>query len=185
MNRAICVAVILSLVLASCNTTKFTMHDFSLLPTQVVKLVNADSIQRTAANAVRLSGPSMVGLRGQRYTELLFSTEIIRSTAEPIVVQFRTTPFDDSVHKYRGVMLVLSADSTTLFNGPDTTTYYTPLPIGKPFLFEVRQDASWFDLVIHHTRLGHQRTALPLTEWVLIGLPRRGSILVGDPEFNF
>lgn len=172
-------------IVVSCSTTKFTMHDFSILPTQGVKLVNVDSIEKTAANAVRLNGPSKLGLRAQRYTELLFSTEIIRSTTDPIVIQFRTTPFDDSVYKHRGVMLVLSADSTTMFNGPDTTTYYTPLPIGKPFLFEVRQDGSWFDLVIHHTHLGHQRTALPMTEWVLIGLPYRGSILVGDPEFNF
>jgi len=161
------------------------MHDFSLLPTQGAKLVNADSIERTAANALRLKGPSKIGLRAQRYTESLFSTEIIRSTPDPMLIQFRTTPFDDSVHKQQGVVLVLSADSTTICNGPDTTTYYTPLPIGKPFLFEVRQDASWFNLLVHHTRLGHQRSALPMTEWVLIGLPSRGSIVVGDPEFNF
>lgn len=185
MSRLQLAVACLAYMLVACNTSKFTMHEFSLLPTQGVKLVNVDSIEKTAVNAVRLSGPSKIALRAQRYTELLFSTEIIRSTPDPIVIQLRTTPYDDSVHKNIGVTLVLAGDSTTMYNGADTSTLYTPLPIGKPFLFEARHDGSWFDLVIHHTKLGHQRTSLPMTEWVLIGLPKRGSVLVGDPQFNF
>jgi hypothetical protein len=185
MSRLLLGAVCAACILVSCNTNKFTMHEFSALPTQGVKLVNVDSIEKTAANAVRLSGPSKIALRAQRYTETLFSTEIIRSTADPIVIQLRTTPYDDSVHKNVGVKLIIVGDSTTMYNGADTSTFYTPLPIGKPFLFEARQDGLWFDLVIHHKMLGHQRTSLPMTEWVLIGLPKKGSLLVGDPQFNF
>ncbi len=177
--------MLIGLALASCTTSKFTMHDYAVTPTHVAKLFNPDSIDRTALNAVRLKGPSKMGMRSPRFTELLFSTEIIRYTTSTVVIQVRTTPFDDSLSAQRGIVFRISGDTTTMINGVDTSAYYTPLPTGKPFLVELRNDGSWFDARIGHTSLGLQRTALPATEWVLIGLPNKGSILVGDPQFNF
>jgi hypothetical protein len=184
MSKALA-AIFMSMALASCTTSKFTMHDYAITPTHVAKLFNADNIERTALNAVRLKGPSKMGMRSPRFTELLFSTEIIRYTAGTVVIQVRTTPYDDSLMAQRGIVFRIDGDTTTMINGADTSVHYTPLPTGKPFLVELRNDGSWFDVRIGHTSLGLQRTALPATEWVLIGLPNKGSILVGDPQFNF
>lgn len=183
-RRAIAILGVV-IVLASCSNTRFTMSDDAFTPTQVSILKNLQSVERTALNAVRLMGPSKVGLRASRFTEHLFSTEIIRTTVDPMTIQIRTTPYDDSLLAMPGITLVIASDSTTLINDQDTSTHYTPLPIGKPFLLEIKHDGAWFDLQIGHTHLGLQRTTLPNTEWVLIGLPRNGSILVGDPRFNF
>ena len=184
MSRALA-AIFICMAVVSCTTSKFTMHDYALAPTHVVKLFNADSIERTALNAVRLKGPSKIGMRSPRFTELFFSTEIIRYTTGTVVIQVRTTPYDDSLMAQRGIVFQINNDTTTMINGADTSAFYTPLPTGKPFLVELRNDGSWFDVQIGHTSLGLQRTALPATEWVLIGLPNKGSILVGDPQFNF
>jgi hypothetical protein len=184
MSKAIA-AIFMCIGLISCTTSRFTLHDYAFTPTQVVKLYNPDNIERTALNALLLKGPSKIGMRSPHFTELLFSTEIIRYTTNPIEIQLRTTPYDDSLHSHQGVVFKLHGDTTTMINGADTSTYYTPLPTGRPFLLELRNDGAWFDVRIGHTSLGHQRTALPATEWVLIGLPSKGSLLVGDPQFNF
>lgn len=185
MSKSVLAIMSIVLIVASCSNTRFTMHDNSFTPTHVAVLKNVDGVERTATNAVRLKGLSKVGLRAIRFTEHLFSTEIIRSTTDPVIVQVRTTPYDDSLLAMSGITFIISSDSTTLINQQDTTRHYTPLPIGKPFLLEIKHDGALFDAQIGHTHIGHQRTALPNTEWVLIGLPKNGNVLVGDPRFNF
>lgn len=184
MNSARVALVAAALFLAACSTHKFTMQQYALVQTHGVKLVNREKITLTAVNAFRMNGPSKVGLRAQKQTELVFSTEIIRNTSDRIIIQARTTPYDDSTHALKGVSFIIEGDSTTIVNGKDSRTYSTPLPVGKPFLFSLLNNGAWFDVVVGHKMFGYQRTALANTEWILIGLPGRGSILVGDPQFN-
>lgn len=184
MNKTVVAGLCAMVLLASCSTNKFTMQDYALTPTHVAILRNTDGVERTALNAVRMRDQGKIGLRSPRLTEHLFSTEIIRSTADPIRIQLRTTPYDDSLLSAPGVVVLISGDTTTLINERDTTTHYTPLPVGKPFLLEIKHDGAWFEILVGHTPLGLQRTSLTNTEWVLIGLPRKGNILVGDPRFN-
>ncbi len=185
MNKSVIAIMSIVLIVTACSNTRFTMHDNAFTPTHVAILKNVSAVERTATNAVRLKGQSKVGLRATRFTEHLFSTEIIRSTGDPMTIQIRTTPYDDSLLAMPGITLIVASDSTTLINQQDTSTHYTPLPIGKPFLLEIKHDGALFDLQIGHTHLGLQHTTLPNTEWVLIGLPRSGSVLVGDPRFIF
>jgi len=184
MNSAQAAIVVVMLLCTACTSHKFTMQQYALVPTQGVKLVNKDKITLTAVNAFRMNGPSKVGLRAQRQTELIFSTEIIRSSLDRIIIQTRTTPFDDSTSARKGISFIIEGDSTTIVNGEDSVTCSTPLPVGKPFLFTLLNNGAWFDVVIGHKMFGYQRTELANTEWFLIAVPGQGSILVGDPQFN-
>jgi hypothetical protein len=155
----------------------------SFFPVHTVKLKDLTNIERTASNAVRLSGPSKIGLRTLVQTELLFSTEIIRSSSDSIIIQTRTTPYDDSTSYIRGIEFVVFKDSTTIRQGSSILKLYTPLPTGKPFLFEIHNDGAWFTAQIGHTTVGPLKSSLPNTEWVLVGIPATGTVLVGDPQF--
>lgn len=185
MNSRPGLVILAMLLLVACESTRFVIYDDAPSPTHGAMLANRNNIERTAVNAFQLTGPSKIGFRSPAKTDLLFSTEIIRSTSDPITIQVRTTPYDDSLLARPGLVVTIAGDSTRIVNGSDSSVFHTPLPVNKPFLVELRNDGAWIELGIGHTVFGHQRCRLPNTEWVLIGLPSTGSILVGDPQFIF
>lgn len=184
MNSRRLLLAILSLTVASCSYTTFTIHEQYITITRGVVLRHWDNFSRTALNAFAMKAPCMVAMRSPLFTELEFSTELTRSTSDTIVIQLRTTPYDDSTHKQRGMVLRIVGDSTIISIGESTTKHHTPLPIGKPFLVTLRNDGAWVVVRIGHTNLQHFRTSLPSTEWVLVRSTGKGTLVVGDPTFE-
>lgn len=185
MNSRLTLLVLISLVVTSCSYTTFTMNDDHGTATRGVILRRWENFSRVALNAFEMKAPCMVAMRSPLFTELEFSTEFTRSTSDTIVLQTRTTPFDDSTHRRRGFVLRIVGDSTIIEDGAISTAYHTPLPTGKPFLVTLRNDGAWVDVRVGHTNLQHFRTGLPATEWVLVRTTGAGSVLVGDPTFDY
>jgi hypothetical protein len=93
----------------------------------------------------------------------------------------RTTPYEDSVLHRHGVRILISGDSTTVESTDFRTVLATPLPVGTPFLFEIRNFGRAFQLRVGHTDCGLFKTLLPSTEWIMISTADTNRVFIGDP----
>lgn len=172
------------LVLNSCSVAKFTMQESFAYPVRAVVLTRPNTVKRTHDNGLEIKGPARVGLRAERVTHGQFSVEIIRQSASPLTIQTRTTPHDDSVLGDRGLVITIAGDSTVVEQNGQRSTIATPVPIGKPFVVEIRNFGRIMQLRVHHTECGEFSSQLHCTEWVIISVSDTSRIFVGDPWFN-
>lgn len=173
-----------ALVASSCVPARFTMQDVFAYPVRAVVLTRPNTIKRTFDNGFELTGPSRVALRAERVTHGQFSTEIIRYSDSPLIVQTRTTPHDDSVMHQRGLSITIVGDSTIVESDGQRSVFPTLAPIGKPFIVEVKNLGRTSQLRVHHTECGTFISRLPCTEWIIMSIPDTSRIFVGDPLFS-
>lgn len=174
----------ISILSVGCTVSRFVMQKDSLFPVRAVVLTHPSTVERTHTNAFSMMGPARVAMRTERITHGRFSTELIRYSASPLIIQLRTTPHDDSVFQSRGVVVTIQGDSTVVESSEFRAVNHTPLPIGKPFVLEVRNYGHALHLSIGHTDLGMIHSTLPCTEWVIASVPETSRVDVGDPWFD-
>ncbi len=172
------------LVLNSCSVSKFTMQESFAYPVRAVVLTRPNTVKRTHDNGLEVKGPARVGLRAERITHGQFSVEVIRQSASPLIIQTRTTPHDDSVLGDRGLVITIAGDSTVVEQNGQRSTIATPVPIGKPFVVEIKNFGRIMQLRVHHTECGEFSSRLHCTEWMIISVADTSHIFVGDPWFN-
>lgn len=175
---------LMGLMALSCSSHRFTMQDQYAYPVRTVILTHPSSVNRTHANGFEMLGPARVAMRAERVTHGMFTTEITRSTASPLIIQLRTTPYEDSVLYRRGMIISIIGDSTTIETSDFRSVFFTPLPVGRPFLFDVRSSGWSTHVRIGHTDCGIMRSQLPCTEWVIFSLKDTSSVYIGDPWFD-
>ncbi|MEY3385588.1 MAG: hypothetical protein RIR53_399 [Bacteroidota bacterium] len=174
----------IGIVLTSCSWSRFTMQDPFAYPVQTVVLTRPNTVKRTFENGLDIKGPARVGIRAQRVTHGVFSTEIIRRSASPLTIQTRTTPYDDSVMNDRGIVVTIAGDSTVVEYDGRRDVIATTVPIGKPFVVEIKNLGHVMTLRVHHTDCGTFITRRHCTEWVILSVPKASDIFVGDPWFT-
>lgn len=169
---------------AGCSTSHFVMQKDSIFPVRAVVLTPPHSVEQTHTNGFSMKGPARIALRAERITHGHFSTELIRYSMSPMIIQLRTTPFDDSVLQKRGVVVTIQGDTTFVESSEFRVATHTPLPVGKPFALDVKNYGHALHLSIGHTDLGVIRSTLPCTEWVIASVPETSRVDVGDPWFD-
>lgn len=169
---------------AGCTTSRFVMQKDSTFPVRAVVLTPPNTVERTHANGFSMNGPARIALRAERITHGHFSTELIRYSTSPLVIQLRTTPYDDSVLQKRGIIVTIAGDSTVIESSEIRTVNHTPLPIGKPFVLDVKNYGHALHLGIGHTELSVIHSTLPCTEWVIASVSESSRVDVGDPWFD-
>jgi len=173
-----------SFLLAGCTVSRFVMQKESTFPVRAVVLTHPSTVERTHTNGFRMIGPARVAMRAERITHGHFSTELIRYSQSPLIIQLRTTPYDDSVFQKRGVVIAITGDTTVIESSDFRSVHHTPLPIGKPFVLDVKNYGNALHLAIGHTDLGVLHSTLPCTEWVIASVPEKSRVDVGDPWFD-
>jgi hypothetical protein len=174
-------ACLCTLVATGCVTTRFTMQKEFAYPVKAVVLSNPLVISMSYANAFEMTGPARIAMRAERVTHGRISMEITRASTSPLTLSVRTTPYEDSVLHRHGVRILIRGDSTTVESTDFRTVLATPLPVGKPFLFEIRNFGRSFQLRVGHTDCGLFQTLLPSTEWIMIATADTNRVLIGDP----
>lgn len=174
----------ISILSVGCTTSRFVLQKDSVFPVRAVVLTHPSTVERTHTNAFSMMGPARVALRAERITHGHFSTELIRYTTSPIIIQLRTTPYDDSVFRKRGVVLTITGDTTVIESSEFRAVNHTPLPIGTPFVLDVKNYGHALHLSVGHTDLGAIHSTLPCTEWVMASVPEKARVDVGDPWFD-
>lgn len=175
---------LMGLLTLSCSSHRFTMQDQYAYPVRAVILTHPTSVNRTHDNGFEMRGPARVAMRAERITHGMFTTEITRTSTSPLIIQLRTTPYEDSVLHRRGMLISIIGDSTTIETSDNRSVFFTPLPIGRPFLVDVRSVGWSTHVRIGHTDCGVIRSQLPCTEWVILSLKDSTSVMVGDPWFD-
>lgn len=173
-----------SLFVAGCTTSRFVMQKESTFPVRAVVLTPPSTVERTHTNGFSMIGPARIAMRAERITHGRFSTELTRRSASPLIIQLRTTPYDDSVFQKRGIVITITGDTTVIESSEFRAVKYTPLPTGKPFVLEVKNYGHALHLGVGHTDLGVIHSTLPCTEWVIASVPERSRVEVGDPWFD-
>lgn len=176
-----CLSMILS---TSCLTTRFTMPHDSGLSVQAVVLGDPRTVQRSHINGFEMVGPARIAMRAERLTHGRFSMEVTRRAASPLILNVRTTPYEDSVlHRY-GMRITINGDSTTVESPDFRSVTATPLPLGKPFVVEIGNFGHAMYLRVGHTDCGLFRTTLPCTEWIMVTTTGNEHVMIGDPLFD-
>ncbi|MBU3698876.1 MAG: hypothetical protein FGM33_02525 [Candidatus Kapabacteria bacterium] len=170
-------------LLTSCSWSHFTMQDPFAYPIRTVVLTRPNTVKRTFENGFDIKGPARIGMRAERVTHGVFSTEIIRRSASPLTIQTRTTPYDDSVMSDRGIVITIAGDSTVVEYDGRRDVVSTNAPIGKPFVLEIKNLGHVMTLRVHHTECGTFFTRRHCTEWLIVSVPDASNIFVGDPWF--
>ncbi len=177
-------ACLMAVLATSCLTTRFTIPHDSGLSVRTVVLSDPRSVKRSHVNGFEMLGPARVAMRAERLTNGRFSMEVTRRDASPLTLNMRTTPYEDSVLHRSGIRIIIHGDSTTVESSDFHTVLSTPLPIGIPFLVEIRNFGHAFHLRLGHNDFGPFRSLLPCTEWIIISTAGSGRLLIGDPWFD-
>ena len=123
-------------------------------------------------------------MRCVELTDGVFDTEIKFEGAKQLSVQFRTTPFDDSVKHQSGFSILLTEFETKLVSVD--TAIITPvlLPMNAPFRLIVRQHGNFFDVEVACANVGRIHSKDPSTQWILASVPGGGGVHFIDPQFK-
>lgn len=180
-RSATVLACLCALLATGCVTTRFTLQKDFAYPVKAVVLSNPLVISRSYSNAFEIAGPTRIGMRAERVTHGRLTMEITRASTSPLTLNVRTTPYEDSVLHRHGVRILIGGDSTTVESTDFRIVVATPVPVGKPFLFDIRNFGQAFQLRVGHTDCGLIKTSLPSTEWIIVSTADTNRVFIGDP----
>lgn len=172
------------ILLSACSPTRFTLQRNSGWPIDGRILNNRGNVDVVNDKRVSISDTARVALRCQELTDATFDTEVLLGEKNRIELQFRTTPYDDSLNSVRGISLVIEPNLTTVSTNTDTLYKAIPIPRNAPFRIVVAQYGRYVDIEVACEKVGRLTTYSPSTEWVIINVDEGGSLDLIDPIFK-
>lgn len=131
-----------------------------------------------------ISDSARVAMRCEQLTDGVFDTELQMENAQRTLLQFRTSPYADSVQHNAGFTISITETETVVSNAD--TSIVTPLLLtpSTPFRLTVRQHGNFFDVEIACKNCGRIQTAAPSSQWLIASLPNGGTMHFIDPQFR-
>ncbi len=184
MNSLCATLAAVAVLFAGCAYDEFAQKGNSGWPIQTRILRERKHVEQTHDNAVRLSENAKIGMRVRRLTDGVFSTEVLLGKGGELVLQTRSTPYDDSVRADAGIVISVRADSTTVQVGLASVKSAAPIPTTKPFVVEIENNGRWTVVTVACTEVARIHTTVPSTEWVIASVPSGGWAHLLDPSFT-
>jgi hypothetical protein len=167
-----------------CNPWVFTLQENTGWPIEGRILRNYDSVDVVAPNAIRISHNSRVAMRCVNLTDGVFTADVDLRYGSILTLEFRTTPYDDSVKNADGLILHIGRDEVrTVYQG-QSSTVPTNTSTSNPFNITVTQHGRWIDVEVACTDVGRFYSTQPSTQWVMAHTSAPGSALLVDPRFS-
>lgn len=177
-------ALVVPLLLSACSPNRFTLQRNSGWPIEGRILGNHHNVDVVGDKQVSISNSARVALRCEALTDATFDTEVIMGENDRLELQFRTTPYDDSVNNVRGMSIMIEPNLTTIISNEDTLYKAIPIPQSVPFRIVVAQHGRYVDVEVACVNVGRITTHIPSTQWVIINVDEGGSLAVIDPIFS-
>ncbi|MCU0330398.1 MAG: hypothetical protein MUC47_05400 [Candidatus Kapabacteria bacterium] len=136
---------------------------------------------REGSNSVRLADGGGVGLRVDKLTDGMFSTELVADATTTTTVVVRTTPRGEAAGQ-PGIRLVIGPSATTVF-WPDgeTTRLHAGAGAKAPIPIRIVNDGHFTNVVVGCDSTGRRAVTAKTTDWVIVRATG-GSALLIAPE---
>ncbi len=172
------------ILLSACSPTRFTLQRNTGWPIDGRILNNHHNVEVVGNKNVSIRDSARVALRCEQLTDATFDTEMLLGENDRIELQFRTTPYDDSLNNVRGLSVVIEPNLTTVIANTDTLYKAIPIPKSAPFRIVVTQFGRYVDIEVACEKVGRLTTVSPSTQWVIINVDEGGSLDIIDPIFR-